>query len=122
MLNLISNLHDRPLRSAGHHIHEAVFTLFQLLLLSLLLLGIGGLVFNAIGTDGWLPGLLKRIWESGPTYALFVIVGLVITGGYLTRLFDKRLNKMSRAGDLLIYSCLALGVFFGLRLIISGSL
>jgi len=122
MFNPITNLHDRPLRHLGHFIHEAIYTLFQLLLLSLLVLGIGGLVFKAIGTDGWLPGALEHAWQSDPIYALFVVGGLVICGGFLKRFLDRRLNKINHAGDILIYGCLGVGVFFGLRLAITGSL
>jgi hypothetical protein len=122
MFNPITNLHDRPLRHLGHFIHEAAYTMFQLLLLSLLLLGIGGLVFKAIGADGWLPGMLERAWHSDPIYALFVVGGLVISGSYLKRFFDRRLNKINHVGDIMIYGCLGLGVFFGLRLAINGSL
>jgi len=122
MLNPITNLHDRPLRYLASVLHETVYTIFQLLLLSLLLLGIGGFVVKAIGTDGWLPGMLQSAWHSNPIYALFVIGALVLGGGWLKRVFDHRLTKLNHTGDVLIYGCLALGVFFGMRLIITGSL
>jgi hypothetical protein len=122
MLNPITNLHDRPLRYLAGVLHESVYTIFQLLLLSLLLIGIGGFVVKAIGTGGWLPGMLESAWHSNPIYALFVIGALVLGGGWLKRVFDHRLTKLNHAGDVLIYGCLALGVFFSLRLITTGSL
>ena len=122
MLNQITNLHDRPLRYLANVLHETILTIFQLLLMSLLLLGIGGFVFKAIGTDGWLPGLLQRAWHSDPVYALFVTGALVLGGVWLQRVQDQRPGKLNRAGDMLIYGCLALGVFFSMRLIITGSL
>ena len=122
MFNPITGLHDRPMRHLGHFIHESAFTLFQLLLLSLLLLGIGGLVYKAVGTDGWLPGALESAWHTDPTYAMFVVGGLVLSGGYLKRVFDHRLNKVNHVGDILIFSCFGLGLFFGLQLAFTGSL
>ncbi len=122
MLNPITNPHDRPLSHLGHLLYEVIYTLFQLLLFSLLLLGIGGVVIKAIGTDGWLPGMLESAWHVDPIYALFVVAGIGFGGSWLKRVFDERLDKIIHAGDILLYGCLALGVFFSLRLMITGSL
>ena len=122
MLNPIANLHDRPLRLVTSVLHEAVYTIFQLLLLSLMLLGIGGLVFNAIGTEGWLLGILQGAWRRDPIYALFVVGAVVLGGGWLKRQFEQRLATVDHIGDILIYAWIVLGAYFGSRLIITGSL
>lgn len=122
MLNPIANLHDRPLRIVASVLHEAVYTIFQLLLLLLMLLGIGGLVFNAIGTEGWLLGILQGAWHRDPIYALFVAGAVVLGGGWLKRVFEQRLATVDHIGDILIYGWIVLGVYFGSRLIITGSL
>ncbi len=122
MLNPIANLHDRPLRLVTSVLHEAVYTIFQLLLLSLMLLGIGGLVFKAIGAEGWLLDILQGAWHRDPIYALFVVGAAVLGGGWLKRVLEQRLATVEHIGDILIYGWIVLGVYFGSRLIITGSL
>ena len=63
MIDPITSLQQRPLRTLSAVVQESLQTLFQVLLLSMLLLGIGGIVFKALGADGWLP---RRV---GGTYA-----------------------------------------------------
>ena len=86
------------------------------------LLGIGGIVFKALGADGWLPRLLQSAWESGPAHLVLATSALVVGGAWLKRFFYRRPSATSRAGDVLVYGCLALGVFFGLRLVTTGGL
>ena len=122
MLNPIANLQGRNARSLGNVVHEALYTLFQLLLLSLLVLGIGGVAYSAISTDGWLLGMLKRAWHRDPVYAFLGVCGVLIGGGWLKGLFENRLEKVDFVGDLLIYGWLLLGAYYGARLILTGSL
>ena len=122
MLNPITNLQGRQLRSVGSVLHEALYTIFQLLLLLLLLLGIGGVTFTAISSDGWLMSTLRRVWNRDPIYALLGICGVLLGGGWLKGFFEQRLENVDHVGDVLICAWLILGVYFGARLVLTGSL
>ena len=122
MLNPIVNLQNRNMRSLGSIFHEAAYTLFQLLLLVLLILGIGGVAYSAISSDGWLLSLLKNAWKRDPVYALLTTCGVVLGISWLKGFFERRLEKINYIGDLLIYGWLVLGAYFATRLILTGSL
>ena len=122
MLNPIANLQGRHARSLGSVVHEALYTLFQLLLLSLLVLGIGGVAYSAISTDGWLLGMLKRAWHHDPVYAFLGVCGFLIGGGWLKGFLEQRLEKIDHVGDILIYGWLLLGTYYAARLILMGSI
>jgi hypothetical protein len=121
MFDPFSELTTRPVRSAAAIVQEGLQTLFQLMLLCLLVLGLGGLVYKAVGPGGWLESALTHIWKSDPVYALLGVLALVIAGGGVRRGVD-RLPLFGKGGDWLVYGCLALGGFFALRLIATGSL
>ena len=122
MLNPIANLQGRHARSLGSVVHEALYTLFQLLLLSLLVLGIGGVAYSAISTDGWLLGMLKRAWRHDPVYAFLGACGVLVGGGWLKGFLEPRLEKFDHIGDVLIYGWLILGGYYAARLIFTGSI
>ena len=122
MIEPITSLQQRPMRTLSSIVQESLQTLFQALLLCMLLLGIGGTVFKAIGADGWLPGLLQAAWDSGPAHLVLATSALVVGGMWLKRFLYRRPNINTRSGDALVYACFALGVFFALRLAITGSL
>ena len=122
MIDPITSLQQRPMRTLSSIVQESLQTLFQGLLLCMLLLGIGGTVFKAIGTDGWLPGLLQAAWESGPAHLVMATSALIVGGMWLKRFLYRRPNINTRSGDAMVFGCFALGVFFALRLAITGSL
>ena len=122
MLNPIANLQGRNARSLGSVVHEALYTIFQLLLLSLLVLGIGGVAYSAISADGWLLGMLKRAWHHDPVYAFLGVCGVFLGGGLLKGFFEQRLEKFDHIGDILIYGWLLLGAYYAARLILTGSI
>jgi hypothetical protein len=122
MLDPVTSFHHRPLRTLSGVFQEALQTLFELLILSLLLLGIIGLMFKAFGAGGLVPRLLHSAWQSGPGYLAMAIVALVFAVAWVKRAFYKRPAAVGRGGDMLVFSCLALGAFFGLRLIVTGGL
>lgn len=122
MLNPITHQHDRPLHVLGKLLHEVANTLFQFLLLSLLLLGIGGFIYKALARDGWLTRLLLHAWNNDPVNAAITIGAIAMAGVWANWLLTKRLASDARTGNLLVYGCLGLGAFFGLQLIFTGSL
>ncbi|MGD2138803.1 MAG: hypothetical protein PVH25_00285 [Burkholderiales bacterium] len=122
MLDPVTSFQHRPLRTLSSVFHEALQTLFELLILSLLLLGIVGLMFKAFGAGGLVPSLLQAAWDQGPGYLVVVTAGMVISVAWFKRLFYKRPAAIGRGGDMLVFGVLALGAFFGLRLLVTGSL
>jgi hypothetical protein len=74
MLDPLSNLTARPVRSVLHILQEGVQTLFHLLLFSLLVLGFGGLLYKALRSGGWIEGVLGRIWDQHPTMAIVTLL------------------------------------------------
>ncbi len=121
MLDPLSNLTARPVRSVVQILQEGVQTLFHLLLFSLLVLGFGGVLYKALSTGGWVESVLGRIWDQNPTVAIVMLLAALAGAIWGTRLFD-RLPLFGKRGDMLVYCCLALGLFFAFKLAVTGSL
>ncbi len=121
MLDPLINLSDRTWRSLSSIVHEGLHTLLQLLFLSLLLLGLGGLVFKAVRPGGWIESALGGAWNVHPGYAL-AILGALILGGTWAKRAAERLPLFNRRGDWLVYGCLALGAYFAIQLSVTGGL
>ena len=120
MLDPLSDLTARPVRSLLQILQEGVQTLFHLLLFSLLVLGFGGLLYKALRSDGWVVGVLGQIWNQYPTAAIVTVVVTVAGASWSTRLFE-RMPLYGKRGDMLVYCCLALGLFFAFKLVVTGS-
>ena len=121
MLDPLSDFTARPLRSVLQILQEGVQTLFHLLLFSLLVLGFGGLLYMALRSGGWVESVLGRIWDQHPTVAIMTLLAALAGAIWGTRLFD-RLPLFGKRGDMLVYCCLALGLFFAFKLVVTGSL
>lgn len=121
LLDPMSDLSARPGRSLLQLLQEGVQTLFHLLLFSLLVLGFGGLVYKALRPDGWVSGTVGQIWDNHPVLTIVVCMAGLGAGLWGTRYFE-RLPLFGKRGDMLVYACLALGVFFAFKLVVTGSL
>ena len=121
LLDPLSDLTARPLRSVLQVLQEGVQTLFHLLLFSLLVLGFGGLMYTALRSGGWVESVLGRIWDQHPTVAIVTLLAALAGATWGTRLFD-RLPLFGKRGDILVYCCLASGLFFAFKLVVTGSL
>ena len=121
MLDPLSDLTARPVRSILQILQEGVQTLFHLLLFSLLVLGFGGLLYKALRSGGWVESVLGRIWEQHPMAAVATLLAGLAGATWGTRLFN-RLPLYGKRGDMLVYCCLALGLFFAFKLVVTGSL
>jgi hypothetical protein len=121
MLDPFTNFSNRPLRSLLGVVQEGFHTLWQLLFLSLLLLGLGGLVFKAVRPAGWLDTLMAGAWNASPGYAMIALLALFVAGLWARRA-ARRLQFLNRHGEWPVYGCLALGTVFALQLIFGGSL
>ena len=120
MLDPLSDLTARPVRSLLQILQEGVQTLFHLLLFSLLVLGFGGLLYKVLGSEGWVASVLGRIWDQHPTAAIVTLLATLAGATWGTRLFE-RLPLYGKRGDMLVYCCLALGLFFAFKLVVTGS-
>ncbi len=120
MLDPLSDLTARPVRSILQILQEGVQTLFHLLLFSLLVLGFGGLLYKALRSGGWVESVLGRIWEQHPMAAVATLLAGLAGATWGTRLFN-RLPLYGKRGDMLVYCCLALGLFFAFKFMVTGS-
>jgi hypothetical protein len=121
MFDPLSDLSDRPTRGALHLLQEGVQTLFHLLLFSLLLLGFGGLVYKALRSGGWIESVLGSVWAQHPAMAIVVLLAAAAVAAGAKRYFDN-VSMFGKRGDVLVYGCLALGLFFAFKLIVTGTL
>jgi hypothetical protein len=121
LLDPMSNLTARPGRSLLQLLQEGVQTLFHLLLFSLLVLGFGGLVYKALRPEGWMATMVGQVWSRHPVAAILFCIAIVATALWGTRFFE-RLPLFGKRGDMLVYCCLALGLFFAFKLVVTGSL
>lgn len=121
MLDPLSDLTAHPVRSVLQILQEGVQTLFHLLLFSLLVLGFGGLLYKALRSGGWVESVLGRIWDQHPTVAIVTLLAAMAGATCGTRLFDH-MPLFGKRGDMLVYCCLALGLFFAFKLVVTGSL
>jgi hypothetical protein len=65
--------------------------------------------------------VLGRIWDQNPTVAIVTLLAVLAGATWGTRLFDG-LPLYGKRGDMLVYCCLALGLFFAFKLVVIGSL
>ena len=121
LLNPFSDLTDRPVRGVLSLLQEGIQTLFHLMLFSLLLLGFGGLIYKALRSGGWIQSLLESFRAQPPATAVVALLFAVGVAAGAKRYFDNG-SITGKRGDVLVYGCLALGLFFAFKLIVTGSL
>ncbi len=120
MLEPLSDFTARPIRTILQILQEGIQTLFHLLLFSLLVLGFGGLLYKGLRSGGWVETVLGRIWDQHPTAAIVTLLAALAGAIWGTRLMD-RMPMFGKRGDMLVYCCLALGLFFAFKLVVTGS-
>ena len=121
LFNPVSSLTDRPARGVLLVLQEGIQTLFHLLLFSLLLLGFGGLIYKALRSGGWIESVLGSFWAKHPTMAIIGLLAAVGVVACAKRYFDNA-TMFGKRGDILVYGCLALGLFFAFKLFVTGTL
>ena len=90
-------------------------------LLALVLLGLVGLAYRILRPGGWLGSTLDYLWEKNPGLVWLTGFGIVLFGAMARNVFFPRRNQAYH-GDLLLYIGVALGLFFLIRLVATGSL
>lgn len=121
MLDFFSSLSDRPGRPLSSVLHDAAQTLVQVVFILLILLGLGGLMVKAFGREGWVESTFSYFWNAHPVYAVFGVIALAASSVWFKRGFEH-LPMFGKRGDLLVYACLSLGLFFAVKLLVSGTL
>ena len=116
-----SSLTDRPARGVLLILQEGIQTLFHLLLFSLLLLGFGGLIYKALRSGGWIESILGSFWAQHPTMAVVALLAAIGAAACAKRYFDNG-TMFGKRGDILVYGCLALGLYFAFKLVVTGTL
>jgi hypothetical protein len=121
MYDPLSQLTNRPARGVLNILQEGIQTLFHLLLFSLLLLGFGGLIYKALRSGGWIESLLGSFWAQHPAMTIATLLGAMGVAILAKRYFDN-VSMFGKRGDVLVYGCLALGLFFAFKLVVTGTL
>ncbi len=89
--------------------------------LALLILGVAGLIYKTLKPGGLVGRWLDGVWHIHPGYAAFMVVA-ILTGGYGFKRWLDASSMNGARGDILVYAGLALGLFFGFQLIVTGSM
>lgn len=89
-------------------------------ILCLMIIGVGGLVYNAVGKDGWIGRFLGGVLDQGFGTILAVVIGLAV-GGWLTRRWFIASQRHALFNDFLMYGMVALGVLFLGRWFMQGT-
>ena len=88
--------------------------------LVLMIVGVGGLMYHAIGTDGWIAGLLENIMHHSFGSALGILIALGVSI-WLGRRWTLRNQSHKLFNDGIMYVFAALGLYFAGHLLLTGS-
>jgi hypothetical protein len=88
---------------------------------TLVVLGVGGLLYKALKPEGWITTALGHLWEKSPGLVWLAGFGIAVITLAFKHYFDRGTQRSSRA-NLLVYAFLALGLFFFFKLIVTGNL
>lgn len=93
---------------------------FATIRMALMLVGIVGIAMELFREDGWLSTLLSRLFESTTS---MLMIPVIIFGLWLINRWISTPNKSEtkKSGDLPMYIMMAIGVFFLIRLYMTGS-
>lgn len=94
-------------------------SIFAILRMGLMLIGIFGITFELFRENGWISKLLGEFIDSTANMLLIVVALLGLW--LLNRIFSSpSKSEASRAGDIPMYAMMAVGAFYIYRLITSG--
>jgi hypothetical protein len=89
-------------------------------ILCLMVVGVGGVIYHAIGRDGWIEKLLGDVLSRGISTALVVLAGLVYAG-WLIRRWLIATQRHALFNDFIMYGMVALGLVFIGRWLMGGT-
>jgi hypothetical protein len=91
------------------------------LILALMVLGITGVIYHAIGENGWIERFFGGLLDQSISAIVLIILGVLLVI-WLTRRWLIASQANALFNDLLMYAMVALGVFFLGRLVLNGAL
>ncbi|MCC6531776.1 MAG: hypothetical protein IT531_04440 [Burkholderiales bacterium] len=89
-------------------------------ILCLMIVGMGGVIYHAIGKDGWIERFLGGVLDQGLASVAGILIGLVL-GAWLIRRWLLATQRHALFNDFLMYGMVALGVLFIGRLLLHGT-
>jgi hypothetical protein len=90
-------------------------------ILALMIIGITGIIYHAIGEDGWIKRFLGDMLDHGIMALVLGILGVLLIG-WLARRWLVANQANALFNDFLMYAMVALGMFFLGRLVMYGGL
>jgi hypothetical protein len=89
-------------------------------ILCLMIIGITGVMYHAIGKDGWIERVLGGVFQQGVGSILGIVIGIVIVV-WIARRWLVATQTNALFNDFLMYGMVALGILFIGRLLMHGS-
>lgn len=104
----------------GKEAKGIVQLLIDLVFFCLMILGVGGVMLKFLMPDGWIKTMMHEIWRFNPSYILVVAIFSLIAFLLGKRWLDG-FNTKASLGDLIMYVWMALGLYFVVKLLITGN-
>ena len=89
-------------------------------LFCLMLLGVSGTMYKVLMPDGWLKQWLHEIWLLGVGRTLVIAV-LALVAFILAKRWLDAFDAKAGFGNLVMYTWIALGLYFAVTLMVGGS-
>jgi hypothetical protein len=89
---------------------------------TLVLIGIVGLCWNALGDNGWVEHVLGVVWDLElryPIVATPIIGGIIMTATLFLR-GEMNTGNVSQLHDWLVYITMTAGAFYAIRFILAN--
>ena len=115
-----TNTH-KPDASVHHGAGGLMADAFSFALICLVLLGLAGVLYKALGPGGWVNALLDQLWNKNP--GLVWVIGFGSASALAAaRWWLRRSPSAGQRSEVLAYAFMALGLFFCFKLMVAGSL
>lgn len=86
--------------------------LWSFFALAMMLIGLGGLSFNAVRSDGWLSQIAGQALDGGIGAILLVMSTVILAWACLSGRLVVGKKKDSKLGDLLVFAMIFTGIYF----------
>ena len=90
-------------------------------LICLVMLGVAGVLYKALAPGGWLTMALDQIWSKNPWLVWLIGFGSAASLAAGKWWLDRNPGA-GRRSEALVYTLMALGLFFFFKLLVTGSL
>jgi hypothetical protein len=113
-------VYGRPSSKTSGLLGQLIEDVAAIALVGLVVLGIGGMAYKLFKPEGWGSSLLGYLWDKSP--GLVWLAGFSVAMVTLAGRHAVHTRARESSGNLLTYVLVALGVFFLLKLLLTGSL